>query len=170
MSAPVPVEGRIAVSHTWLEREEAELARQRIDVVGLGGDGLFLTDVMDGGDGWRWLAVAREGRIVYASSDARVERLPREGSKDAYPIPSALQLSGPAVQGTISLRGDLLRRDPLEALPRAIRMLYLFGSRPHRAWVEATIDVALKPGQGRAALPLHSPGVATLNFLDSLQP
>jgi len=169
MSAPVRVEGHIAVSHTWLGREETDLARRRIDVVSLGGgDGLFLTDVMGRGRGWRWLAVVRDGRVVHSTNDPRVTVVPREGSGGAYPVPKALQLDDPEVQGAISLGGILLQRDPLDALPRAIRMLYLFGSRPHRAWVEATVDVALKPGTGRAALPLHSPGVATLNFLDSL--
>jgi hypothetical protein len=171
MSAPVRVEGRIAVSHTWLERGEAELAQRRIDVASLGGgDGVFLTDVTSRGGDWGWLGVVRDGRIVHASSDPRITRVPREGSGGSYPVPRALRLSGPGVHGTVSLGGALLQRDPLEALPRAIRMLYLFGSRPHRTWVDATVDVALKPGEGRAALPLHSPGVATLNFLESLQP
>ena len=62
----------------------------------------------------------------------------------------------------------ILRLDPLDALPLAVRMVYSFRARPHRIWVDARVDLAPKRAAEGTALSLGGAGVAALSFLDSL--
>ena len=74
----------------------------------------------------------------------------------------------PALSGSITLGEPLLRLDPLDALPLAVRMVYSFRARPHRIWVDVRVDLAPKRAAEGAALTLGGAGVAAFTFLDSL--
>lgn len=170
MEAAIEVQGRIALTHTWIEKSENEVALRRIDVVTLDGDTtLFLSD-LTAPDGARWQSVvlaAPSGSVAVAHSDAPPPLGPAT-SGDDYPIPAHIPVALPLANGSITLGESLLRLDPLDALPLAVKMVYSFGARPHRIWVDARVDLARGRAAEAAALPLGKIGVAALTFLDSL--
>jgi hypothetical protein len=170
MDAPVEVTGRAALTHTWITGRERDVALRRIDVATLGGpSALFVSDLTaPSGARWQLAAVAENGQIISVGQGTARAPLRDSPSGGAYPIPARLQVEMGDLTGSISLGDSVLRHDPLDALPFALRMVYSFKARPHRAWADAHIDVTLDRGAQRAALPLREPGVAALTFLDSL--
>jgi hypothetical protein len=170
MDAPIEVEGRITLTHTWIEKNENKVSVRRIDVMTLNGDtALFISD-LTGPDGARWQSAAvaeSSGRIAVTHTDAPVP-LGQTTSGDDYPIPAQIPLALPALSGSITLGDAILRLDPLDALPLAVRMVYSFRARPHRVWVDARVDLTPKRAAEGAAPPLGGIGVAALTFLDSL--
>jgi hypothetical protein len=169
MPEPLAVRGYVTVTHTWSDREESDRVRRRIDVTSLdAGAALFASHWTDpSGKARSWAGIARGRSIEWFSTQDPVRLLPVTGGEDGYPIPATAQIRDPEASGRLSLGGMRLQRDPLDALPTAIRMVYSFGARPRRVWLDAAIEAALKPAGSRAALALSSPGIATLNFLDS---
>ena len=169
MPEPALVRGHVTVTHTWTGDEEAERVWRRIDVTGLEADpALFASRWTDPQGRVRsWVGFSRDRKIEWFSAQTESQVSPVTRSNEPYPIPTSVRFAAAQAEIDVSLRGVQLQRDPLDALPTAIRMVYSFGARPRRVWVNAAIDAALKPVEGRAALPLRSAGTATLNFLDS---
>jgi hypothetical protein len=170
MEAPIAVEGRVALTHTWIEKNENKVALRRIDVVTLDGDrSLFLSDLTaPDGDRWQSAAVAEPaGSVAVAHTDAPAP-LGESTSGGGYPIPARIPVALPLLSGAITLGEPILRLDPLDALPAAVRMVYSLRARPHRIWVDARVDLTPQRAAQGAVLPLEGAGVAALTFLDSL--
>jgi hypothetical protein len=168
MEAPLAVEGRVALTHTWIEKREAKIALRRIDAVTLDGDMAFFLSDLTSPDGDRWQSVAVASGGVAVSHTAAPAPLGESASGGRYPIPASIPVASPEVRGSITLGEPILRLDPLDALPLAVRMVYSFRARPHRIWVDARVDLSVKRAGEDAALPLAGAGVAALTFLDSL--
>jgi hypothetical protein len=169
MEAPIAVEGRVALTHTWIEKNENKVALRRIDVVTLEGDTTFFLSDLTSPDGDRWQSAAiaeTSGSIAVTHTEAPAP-LGEPISRNGYPIPARIPVALPALSGSITLGEPILRLDPLDALPLAVRMVYSFRARPHRIWVDARVDLAPKRAAEDAALPLGGAGVAALTFLDS---
>jgi hypothetical protein len=160
MEEPIAVAGRVALTHTWIEKNENKVALRRIDVVTLDGDtAFFLSDLTSpDADRWQFLAVAERSGSVAVSHTAAPAPLGESTSGDGYPIPASIPVAFPELSGSITLGEPILRLDPLDALPLAVRMVYSFRARPHRIWVDARVDLA----------PKRAAEGAALTFLDSL--
>jgi len=112
--------------------------------------------------------VAEDGHIVSVTHGVAETPLQERASRDAYPIPTGIRIAANVLSGSVTLGDPVLRHDPLDALPFALKMIYSFKARPHRAWADVQVDATLDRGADRAALPLRGAGVAALTFLDSL--
>jgi hypothetical protein len=77
------------------------------------------------------------------------------------PLPHRLSVSDRAVRGAVAIGASHLSIDPLEALPRLVRMLYWFGARPRRIWADATSELASGASD---ALP-RGAAIASFSFL-----
>ncbi len=144
---------------------------RRLDVSTLGASphALFLTDLTTPkGERWQWVAI-RTGDAAQLSGPAfGVNFVPREASDSRYPVPARLELTGPDLSGSIPLGEPLLESNPLDALPGFLKMVYSFVAQPRRIWSDAAVDLALKPGPGRAALQIRGPATASVTFPNPL--
>jgi hypothetical protein len=77
------------------------------------------------------------------------------------PLPHRLRPVGGDLRGAIAIGAAQLSVDPLEALPRLVRMLYWFGTRPRRVWADATSEL----GAGDTALLPRGAAIASFSFL-----
>ena len=171
MEAPLAVRGRATVTHTWGTRAEGAGVQSRFDLVSQQQDPAVLVSrwAPPGAPARAVVALAAPGPGAGDKSHISVAPAFRPNSDRDYPIPTRFQIDGERLEGVVSLGGTLQRRNPLDALPTPIRMVYSFGAQPQRIWVEAAFDLLLKPlkpGGGSAARRLSSPGVATLNYLE----
>ena len=64
-------------------------------------------------------------------------------------------------RGEVAVGAAQLSIDPLDALPRLVRMLYWFGARPRRIWADATSELAVSASE---ALP-RGAAIASFSFL-----
>jgi hypothetical protein len=149
---------------------EPDLTLRRIDVLSLDAErGLFLTELTTpGGERSRWLVLRDRSQFVFESGDFELWPEPPASARvdPDYPIPAALKLRGPEVEGKIQLGGVLAQHDPLEALPQPFRLLLSFGMRPRRAWTDALLEVRLDAGADRPALQVHGSGIASVTYLN----
>lgn len=170
MAEPLAVRGTIAVTHTWMGERETDLALRRIDVLSLDREaGLFLTEVTaPGGARSTWLIVRDRSQFIFESGDFELWEEPpaSPGGDPDYPIPGALKLRGPKVEGEIRMGGVLAQHDPLEALPKPFRLLLSFGMRPRRAWTDALLEVRVDAGADRPALQVRGSGIASVTYLN----
>jgi hypothetical protein len=174
MPEPVAVRGRAALTHTWMKGAEAKLALRRIDFASLGDDaGISLVDLTtpDGGS-LRWLAVHRDGRIVHETGDFE---LSLEGAVAGwkvarYPVPGALRFRDSRVDGSVELERIVLSHEPLELLPQPFRFLLSLEARPRRVWAESPFEVKFDPGSDRSSWQVRGTGIATVSFLNPLEP
>jgi hypothetical protein len=170
MAAPRKLEGRLTLSHTWMQVPESELVLRRIDVTSAGdAPGAFVLDVLSpAGKRFGWLLVA-DGKAMRspAQLDTRIESSRQPGS---YPIPSALVLDGGDLRGRVNFGPPWLEVDPLAALPSVLRMVYSLRGRPHRSWAEAGFEFAWVPEPEHPMVQVAGDAIASLSFLDALPP
>ena len=86
----------------------------------------------------------------------------------AHPLPSRMRANG-GVFGSIDIGATRLSIDPLEALPRLVRMLYWFGAQPRRIWTDASSNLAWSAGLAALGDPpadlANGAAIATFTFL-----
>jgi len=170
MPEPLAVRGRVALTHTWVDRKESALALRRIDFASLGAEGAFvLLDMRASkGPGLRWIAVEREGRIAYQTADFQISQQPSADSSrgDDYPVPSGLRFHNDRLDGSFALERILLRRNPLEELPLPLRFLLSLDTRPRRVWAESPFELKFQGGSDRSTWQLRGTGIASLTYLN----
>ena len=167
-ATPVPVDGTMALTHSWMERSEAEIVRQRSEVLAATEDGgLYFSDVAFV-DGRRRssLIVTRAGRVVY-----RVEDLPvaftgaATGSGDArYPVADTWESRTADVQFVARLQREWLRWNPLDIIPAPFNWLLALKTRPQRLWADAEVSLTLAAQPDHPALAARGTGVAVVTF------
>ena len=169
----IPVSGTISITHTWMEKSEAGLALRRIDFSSTGSEpSIYLSDrTSPSGERERWLAVARDGKLLYQTSDfqLRLAHSPIPNSSD-YPAPDELRISSSGVEGVIQLGTTLAEINPLEEIPQPFRFLLSFRLRPHRVWARASFEVRLLAGQNTPETMLKGSGITTITFTNPLPP
>jgi hypothetical protein len=173
MSEPLSVSGTISISHTWMEKSEADLALRRIDFASTGaGPSIYLSDrTAPSGERERWLAVARDGKMLYQTSDFQLSLArPPSGDSSDYPTPSELRISGSGIEGVVQVGPTLAEIDPLEQIPQPFRFLLSFNLRPHRVWARASFEVTLLAGQDTPETVLKGSGITTVTFTNPLPP
>jgi len=172
MAEPLAVRGTIAVTHTRMEQGEPDLALRRIDVLSLDSEqGLFLSELTTpGGERSRWLVLRHRDQFVFDSGDFELQpesAAPAGGDPD-YPIPRALLLRSPEIEGEIRLGRVLAQHDPLQALPQPFRLLLSFEMRPRRVWMDALLEVRLHADAEHPALHVRGSGIASVTYLNPL--
>jgi hypothetical protein len=173
MSEALRVKGTITVSHTWMQESEADLALRRIDFSSTGGEpALYFSDrTSPSGERERWLAIARDGDLLYQTSDFGLALAHSAGAdRSDYPTPSELRISGSGIEGVVQIGAVLAEINPLEAIPQPFRFLLSFKLRPHRVWARASFEARLLAGQNNPETVLKGSGVTTITFTNPLPP
>ena len=173
MTEPLSVTGTIGVTHTWMEKSEADIALRRIEFSSAGeGPSIYLSDLTTpSGERHRWLVVKRDGEVLYRTTDFRLDvDNHAKPSKEAYPTPGSLQIHGPGLEATIEAGSVLVAVDPMDDIPQPFRFLLSFKTRPHRVWKPASFQMTLKADPSLPATVLHGSGVTTITFLNPLPP
>ena len=173
MDEPTSVSGTISITHTWMEKSEAELVLRRIDFSSTGsGPSVYLSDrTAPSGERERWLAVARDGDLLFETADFQLSLAnPLTSMRGDYPTPSELQISGPEIEGTIQSSSTLAEIDPLEAIPQPFRFLLSFKLRPHRVWGRGSFEIRLRTEPNTPEIVLKGAGVTTITFTNPLPP
>ncbi len=148
MAAPRELRGAATVVRTRHRVCEPEVSALRVDVHRLTANdaSLFVHERLVGGAQRSWLGWrgARGVRTLRPETVA-LEDWRAEG--DGPPLPHQIRPTGRALSGSIAIRAPHLSVDPLDALPRLVRMLYWFGARPRRIWADATSELASNAGK-----------------------
>jgi hypothetical protein len=171
MSAALPIAGRAAISHTWMDESEPRLVQRRIDFASLEpGDAFYLRDVLDPeGKSHRWLLVAHDASVLLESSDFSVALEDAGGAAERdYPVPARLRISAPGLAGTVTLGRRLVSHDPLGDLPQPFRFLLSFAMRPRRVWTDSPFSLRVGAAPGRAPIELDGDGITSVTYLNPL--
>ncbi|MBW2288223.1 MAG: hypothetical protein JRG80_04270 [Deltaproteobacteria bacterium] len=172
MPAALELTGRIALTHTWMERSEAKVALRRLDFFSLGDKAAIHLHDFEAPDGTRshWLSIVRADETLFETSDFKISY---EGHSDSqqsadYPIPGTLRFRGPTVRGEIQIKVGLVHHDPMQDIPQPFRFLLSFSMRPHRMWAESPFEVTV--GSGPDELKIHGTGLTTVTYLNPPPP
>ncbi|HKA14005.1 MAG TPA: hypothetical protein VKH41_03230 [Myxococcota bacterium] len=163
MAAPRELSGNATIVRTRHRACEADLSAMRVDVHGLGANGpsLLIHERLTDGTQRSWLAwQSARTELVTARPDA-VSLEDWSAADGGTPLPRRLRPVGSGLTGVVAIGAAQLAVDPLDALPRLLRMLYWFGERPRRIWADATSELA---SGGSSALPRGS-AIASFSFL-----
>jgi hypothetical protein len=163
MAAPRELTGFTTLVRTRHRACESERSAQRVDVHRLppGGASLLIHERLVDGTQRSWLGWRGErGELRTLRPEAvALEDWRAEG--DGPPLPHRLRPTGGALTGEVAVGATQLSIDPLDALPRLVRMLYWFGARPRRIWADATSELAASASE---ALP-RGAAIASFSFL-----
>ena len=169
---PVPVTGRITVTHAWMDEGEPSLVRRRIETHALvpdeAGTQLYVVHALRAAKGREasW-AVARAGdqwREAEGFEVALPGRSP--GSEKGYPLPANVEIAGDGLSGRVELGGRLVRHDPLDAAPAAFRWILAFRAKPSHVWLASRH--ALSWSGGETPLRVEGAGVTSIYFMNPL--
>ncbi len=174
MDETASVAGTIAITHTWMEASEADLALRRIEFSSTDAAEpfLYLSDrTAPSGERERWLVVAQNGKLLHQTRDFELELADSAtGDIGDYPIPAELRISRSGLGGGIQTGPRLADINPLEAIPQPFRFLLSFKLRPHRVWARASFKVKLLVGQDTPETVLKGSGITTVTYTNPLPP
>lgn len=170
MTAPLPVQGRTWLVHTWMKPEEASLIGRRIDVFGASGaTRLYALEVRHGDHfAGSWQLLARAGKASSAaSSGSGGESVAAAGWKAdskllsgkagvGYPVPARFDLSAAGRSGEIRLTRIGLQFDPLDVIPQPFRWFIRRSSHPQEVWADTRIAVSIGRALGSSTVPPSS--------------
>ena len=142
---------------------ESERSAQRVEVHRLppGGASLLIHERLVDGTGRSWLGWRGERGALQTLRPETVALEDWRAEGEGPPLPHRLRPIGGAVSGEVAVGAAQLSIDPLDALPRLVRMLYWFGARPRRIWADATSELA---ASSSGALP-RGAAIASFSFL-----
>jgi hypothetical protein len=163
MAQPSELRGTATLVRTRHRTCESERSALRVDVHRLAPDGasLLIHERLADGAQRNWLgwhALRGPLRTLRPESIALEDWRPE---KKGPPMPHRLRASGGALRGDVEIGASHLSIDPLDALPRLVRMLYWFGARPRRIWADANSELASGASE---ALPSGA-AIASFSFL-----
>jgi hypothetical protein len=161
MSAARELTGRATLVRTRHSACESDLFAQRVDVHELSSEvaALLVHERLVGGASRSWFGW-REGQATLRSVRPELALEDWRPMADGTPLPRRIRAGG-ALRGAVAVGDARISIDPLDALPRVVRMLYWFGAHPRRVWADATSDLA---GDGFAP-PRRGAVVASFTFL-----
>lgn len=151
---PIAVEGRVALTHRWVDTLESRLVRRRLEFFSLDGrTALYLTEAHTSEGGVRrWLVVRDGERAPRQYDDFAVT--PDWGSVDAdgFARLDRLELTGPGLSGHVDVSRPLVRYDPLRELPAPLRLALSLSMRWRTAMSPAPFELRLEEPDGTARL------------------
>jgi hypothetical protein len=165
-AAPRELRGFATLVRTRHRACESDLTALRIDVHRLppGGASLLIHERLVDGSQRSWLGSRVVGGPKAGLEILRPETVVLEdwrAEQDGTRVPHRIRPLGGGLGGEIAVGSAQLSIDPLDALPRVVRMLYWFGARPRRIWADATSEVAASAPE---ALP-RGAAIASFSFL-----
>jgi hypothetical protein len=165
MAAPRTLRGHATIVRTTHAACERDLASMRVDVHHLDAEraSLLIHQRLTGGRERTWLGWRDGEGLLHTRRPERtkLEGWRRTSSGDA--LPQRLRPEDHGLSGQIAIGLPLLAADPLDALPRLVRMLYWFGASPRRVWADANTDLTV--GSDTPAPPPRGPALASFTFL-----
>jgi hypothetical protein len=163
MAEPRQLSGFTTIVRTRHVVCEAERSAQRIDVHGLAADGasLLIHERLTDGAQRSWLGWRGARGAIQSLRPDSVALEDWRAEADGSRVPHRLRPTGAGLRGSIGVGASQLSVDPLDALPRLVRMLYWFGERPRRIWADATSELAVGASD---ALP-RGAAIASFSFL-----
>ena len=167
MAQPREVRGTATLLRTRHGACEPERSALRVDVHRLAPDdaSLLIHERLADGTQRSWLGWHRARGPLRTLRPATVVLEDWRAEREGQAIPHRLRVSDRALSGTIAIGATQLSVDPLDALPRIVRMLYWFGARPRRIWADATSELA---SSGSDALP-RGAAIASFSILRPLE-
>ncbi|MEE2675077.1 MAG: hypothetical protein VX466_14850 [Myxococcota bacterium] len=169
---PVSVEGTVTVTHAWMDDQESELARLRVEPYGMAatadGSHLYAVGVEPTkGPARSWMLV-RTGEKWLETDRFAFSRIGDDASAPArYPLPTSLSLRGADVSGRVDFGRTLLRHDPLTLAPALFRWALSLRSKPSQVWLESRYAIEWRGG-GKP-LALQGKGVTSFYYLNPLK-
>jgi hypothetical protein len=170
MEQPSELRGTATLVRTRHRACESERSALRVDVHHLAPSAasLLIHEQLTDGAQRNWLGwyAARGPMRTLRPESIALEDWRTE--KEGVSLPHRLRASDSALRGDVAIGDSHLSIDPLEALPRLVRMLYWFGAHPRRIWADATSELV---SSGSEALP-RGAAIASFSFLrppESLQ-
>jgi len=168
MPAPVPLEGTLALSHTWMERSEVDLVQRRAELFGRSGDvGLYMADLtLTDGRRRSTLVVWRSASVQQRSDDSPVtfgDALLTPGDP-RYPVAQHWDACGGQACVRAGLQREWLRWDLLDSVPQPFRFLLSFKTQPQRIWADADFEITLAGGKAPATPAVQGLGVGVVTF------
>jgi hypothetical protein len=161
----VGLRGSVTLRHAFADAGEAAVARRWLDLAAgdadLGLVAFALT--MPGGRDRRWLALQRDGALALSTADFELAVEGAAGPEPRYPMPVRLALSGSAATGEVRVGRELVRADPMLAIPQPFRWWLSRSTAPRRIWGLAEVDVALSVA-GRT-VAFERPGVLAVTWI-----
>ncbi len=174
MKERLRVYGRVALTHSWMDRAESQLLLRRLEFFSLQEQGsLYLADFLTSQKTClRWVVIQQGGRRVLKSLEPitlSFEGKAEGASRLDYAVPGALRWEGPGIQGHADLREVLLRYNPLEDLPQPFRFLVQLKMRPHWVWIRSPFEVSFKPRPDSHSLRIRGVGITLVSFSQPLR-
>jgi hypothetical protein len=144
MDAPRSLRGWATLVRTRHAACEHALAARRVDVHRLGPEGasLLIHQRLASGVEQSWLGWRDASGALRSLRPDEVAFEDWRADPAGPPLPQRLRPKGHELRGSIAIGPAHLSIDPLDALPRLVRMLYWFGASPRRIWTDATSDLA----------------------------
>ena len=172
LEAPRAVRGRVAITHSWMRTEEHALSLRRIELFDLASTpALYVSDLTTpSGEHFSWVAGWGPERGSFQSSSAQITVSGRaRGSESEYNVPGVVCVTDSWGKANIHVGPVLLEKNPRDAIPLVLRLLFLSGSRPRRTWADATFDVTFAPDPARPPIQYQSSGLAAVTFLNPFE-
>jgi hypothetical protein len=175
MDAPRALRGWATLARTRHAQCERDLLALRVEVHQLRADGvsLLIHQRPVSGEPQSWLAWRDGQGALVALRPQEVTLEPWVSVTGGGRVPRGLRLKGPGLRGSVAVGRAQLSIDPLDALPRVVRMLYWFGAHPRRIWADATselscdLDLAGVSAGAAAAPPPRGAAIASFTYLRS---
>ena len=163
MAQPREVRGTATLVRTRHRACEAERSALRVDVHHLATDvpSLLIHERLADGTQRSWIGWHRTRGALRTLRPESIALEDWRPEKDGPPLPHRLRASDGPLRGTVAIGASHLSIDPLDALPRVVRMLYWFGARPRRIWADATSELV---ASGSDALP-RGAAIVSFSFL-----
>ena len=172
MPAPVPLEGTLTLTHTWMEQSEVDLVQRRAELFGRSGDiGLYLTDLtLTDGRRRGALVVWRGADVQQRSDDLPVAfgDAPLTPEDPHYPVAQHWEAHGGRARLRAHLQHEWLRWDLLDSVPQPFRFLLSFKVQPERIWADADFELTLADGEAPPTVAVQGLGVGVVTFLRPL--
>jgi hypothetical protein len=166
--------GTAALTHTWMERPEGDLLRQRVECLAREGEvAMYLSDLtLADGSRRSTMVTSRAGAVLREANDVAVAfgSAMLAGGDPRYPLATRWRVQGAGLEARVDVHRELVRMNPLDIVPQPFRMLLALGGRPQRVWADATLDVAVTPRAGEAAISAAGRGVVAATFARPLDP
>jgi hypothetical protein len=145
------VTGTGALTHAWMDHDEAEMLDRRDELFARAGDTALYLSILTLTDGSQRQSIVLDRRSTGTSGGGgKIEFSgPSISGDPRYPVPSTWAGKVAPIRLTATLDGEWLRMNPLDILPQPFRFLLSLGGRPQRVWADARVTLGRNPTELR---------------------
>ena len=176
MAEPAPIQGSVAVTHSWTNAAESDLVLRRLEFFSLPSAdntipemSLYLADLTTPqGTQSRWLVAKNGHQVVHQAHNFDVTFDGEVQNVGNYHVPQQLHFESERFKGSIQLNQLLLRHDPLDDIPQPFRFLIALKLKPRRVWLLSPFHITFQSDQTSEPMHLTGTGVTKVSFLNPL--